>query len=241
MAELWTVDGHEGNDGSIMGIVHSQAPVILVGGAPIEKEILFQAFGAGALVVAADSGAVAVLDAGRTPDAVIGDFDSLPDTARARLPDDRLHHIPDQDSTDFEKALSRIHAPLVIAVGFSGARLDHELAVFNTLLRRETPPCVILRGAEVTFLAPADLALDLPMGSDIAFFPLVPVTVTTGGVRWPLTDALMQPGGLISTSNKVTGPVRLTTDRKGVLVTLPAASFAQICQVLADPTAARAE
>ena len=237
---MWTVSQHEGNGGSIMVIVHSQAPVILVGGAPIEKEILSQAFAMGDQIVAADSGAVAVLDAGHMPDAVIGDFDSLPDARRAEVPQDRLHHIPDQDSTDFEKCLTRIDAPLVLAVGFSGARLDHELAVFNALLKIATPPCLVLRGAEVAFIAPPDLRLDLPDRSNVGFYPLVPVTVTSAGVKWPLTDALMQPGGLTSTSNIVTGPVSLKSDKRGVLITLPVASVEAAMTALAGPTAVRA-
>lgn len=224
-----------------MVIVHSNDPIILVGGAPFEKENLFRALEVGENIVAADSGAVAVLDAGRVPDAIIGDFDSLPKNVAATLRPETLHHIPDQDSTDFEKSLSRISAPLVIAVGFSGARLDHEMSVLSTLLRLNAPPCVILRGQEVAFIAPPDLTLDLPVGSDIAFYPLVAVTVTTAGVKWPLDQAVMQPGGLISTSNKVTGPVRVNADRRGVLVTLPAVSFAQICQVLAVPVAVPAK
>ncbi len=223
-----------------MVIVHSHAPVILVGGAPIEKEILFQALALGDHVVAADSGALAVLATGRIPDAVIGDFDSLSKADRAAIPSERLHHIPEQDSTDFEKCLTRIDAPLVIAVGFSGARLDHELAVFSTLLRIERPPCVILRGAEIAFIAPPQLRLELPVGSDISFFPLKPVTVTSSGVKWPLSEALMQPGGLTSSSNIVTGPVALDCDTRAVLVTLPAVSVASVMQALVGPGAAPA-
>lgn len=223
-----------------MGIVHSNDPVTLVGGGPIEKENLFKALKIGKKIVAADSGAAAVLEIGQVPEAVIGDFDSLPEETRKALPPETLHHFPDQDSTDFEKSLSRVIAPLVIAVGFSGARLDHELAVLSTLLRFEAPPCVILRGAELAFIAPPHLTLDLAVGTDIAFYPLRPVTITSTGVCWPLEEARMAPEGLISTSNRVTGPVTLRTDTRGVLVTLPAASFELICQVLAVPVAAPA-
>lgn len=224
-----------------MVIVHSDHPIILVGGAPFEKEILFKALKIGEKIVAADSGAAKVLEIGRVPDAVIGDFDSLPDRARAQLDPQTLHHVLDQDSNDFEKALRRVAGPLVIAVGVSGARLDHELAVFSVLLRVSSPPCVILRGDELAFLAPPELALDVPLGSDISFYPLVPVTVTSSGVKWPLSQALMAPDGLISTSNKVTGPVSLKTDKAGVLVTLPVGSFEQVCRALAVPTGVRAE
>jgi len=37
------------------------------------------------------------------PEAVIGDFDSIPQNVRAALPDSVLYHVTEQDSTDFEK------------------------------------------------------------------------------------------------------------------------------------------
>ena len=40
-------------------------------------------------------------------------------------------HLVDQDTTDFDKALRHIKAPVVIGAGFSGARTDHALAAFT--------------------------------------------------------------------------------------------------------------
>ena len=59
-------------------------------------------------------------------------------------------------------------------------------------------------------------------------------------MQWPLLNALMQPGGLTSTSNIVTGQVSLEGQTRGVLVTLPVASVAEVIASLADPDAARA-
>ena len=54
------------------------------------------------------------------PQAVIGDFDSLSDLGRAAIPATRQHVIPEQDTTDFDKALRSIRAPFVLGLGFSG-------------------------------------------------------------------------------------------------------------------------
>ena len=59
-------------------------------------------------VVAADGGADQAVNHGVIPDAVIGDFDSITNTTRARIPEDRLHPDQDQDTTDFDKCLSQI-------------------------------------------------------------------------------------------------------------------------------------
>ena len=105
---------------------HSDLPVTLLGAGPVYpndiKEILKIAPG----LVAADGGAATALEAGRVPDLVIGDFDSLPHSTGESLPKDRLLHVTEQDSTDFEKCLARITAPLILALGFTGARIDHE-------------------------------------------------------------------------------------------------------------------
>ncbi len=67
--------------------------------------------------VGVDGGADHLLAAGVTPAAVIGDLDSLSDLARATFAE-QTYHIAEQETTDFEKALTRIDAARVLAVGF---------------------------------------------------------------------------------------------------------------------------
>ena len=63
-----------------------------------------------AILVAADGGANAIVEKGQVPVAVIGDLDSVSDAAREAIPDDRLHHVSDQNTTDLEKCLALIDA-----------------------------------------------------------------------------------------------------------------------------------
>jgi thiamine pyrophosphokinase len=104
------------------------------------------------VLVAADGGADRALAAGHVPVAVIGDFDSLSAEARRRIPPDRQHRIAEQETTDFDKALRSIAAPFVLALGFAGARIDHSLAVFNTLLRHPGRVCIVLGAEDAVFL-----------------------------------------------------------------------------------------
>ncbi len=101
---------------------------------------------------------------------MIGDFDSISAGARARLAG-RLFPIAEQATTDFDKALRSIEAPFVLGLGFAGARIDHGLAVLNTLLRYPERRCLILSPRDVTFLAPPEVEMDLPRGTRLSAVP----------------------------------------------------------------------
>lgn len=177
-------------------------------------------------VVAADGGADRLLRHGVEPEAVIGDFDSITAQAQVRLKG-RLFPIRDQATTDFDKALRSVQAPFVLGVGFSGARLDHGLAVLNGLVRQKDKRCLLLSGQDVVFLAPRQMALDLPIGSRLSLFPMGPVEGESEGLRWPLQGLRFDPAGIIGTSNQVTGPVRLRFSADLMLVILPRSAMAR--------------
>jgi thiamine pyrophosphokinase len=202
-------------------IVQSLSPVTLLGGGEVALADLRAALVQAPLLVAADGGANMALSAGLMPDAVIGDLDSLTETSRRALPAERLHLIPEQESTDFEKCLTRISAPYVLGLGFTGARVDHLLAVWNALVRHPGRRCLILGRDDVAFAAPRALRLDLTPGTRISLFPMVPLAGSSRGLLWPIDGLEMSPGGRIGTSNQATGPVDLAFDSEGMLVILP--------------------
>jgi thiamine pyrophosphokinase len=182
-------------------------------------------------VVAADGGADAALACDIMPDAVIGDFDSLSLTAQREIPSDRLHRIEEQDSTDFEKCLSRIETPIVLCAGFLGGRLDHQLAVLSVLARYDGR-CILIGETDIVFAAPRKVALSLPSGSRFSLFPMRPVSGRSEGLRWPIDGIQFVPDGSIGTSNEVTGPVTLETDGPGLLAILPRTAFETVLSVL---------
>jgi len=180
-----------------------RSPVLLVGAAPVSESLLELVKGEFRHVVAADGGVQAIARFGLEPDAIIGDMDSTPPEYRQKY-QSVLHSIAEQDSTDFEKCLSRIKAPLLIGIGFLGGRLDHELAALNALVK--SPQALLLVGeADLVFRLPESLDLSLPPGTRISFFPMGEVRgIRSEGLEWPLEGLLLSPARNISISNRST-------------------------------------
>lgn len=215
-------------------IVHCEATITLIGGATLESTVLERALALAPRAVAADSGADTALRYGVTPEAVIGDFDSITKATRKALPDSSLHRIPEQDSTDFDKCLRNINAPLVIGVGFTGDRQDHQLACMNTLVRYPDRPCVLLGRDELVFLCPPALRLDLTKGTRVSLFPLGAVEGVSDGLRWPIGGLNFAPDGLIGTSNEARGPLDIAVTSPKMLVILPSSTLTPVVGALLD-------
>lgn len=184
-------------------------------------------------VLAADGGATLALEAGVVPEAVIGDFDSFPNDLRSKIPADRLHRVAEQDSTDFEKSMARIAAPVVVGVGFTGARIDHQLAVLHGMLKFRHRPCVLLGTREIVFLCPPKFACAVPAGATVSLFPMALVRGTSAGLEWPIAGLTLAPGEMIGTSNRATGDrITLDVDGPALLVILPRTALTSVVQAL---------
>jgi len=208
----------------IAPIVQSTDGVTIVGGGPVSAAEFRLSLARAPRIIAADGGADRVLAAGYRPEAVVGDFDSISDLAKATVGPDRLFPIPEQMTTDFDKALRSVDAPFTLALGFTGARVDHGLAVLNTLVRHPTRRCIVIGPRDVVFHAPARLDLTLRRGDRLSLFPLAPVTGRSMGLEWPIDGIAFAPDAMIGTSNRVTdGPVTLAMTGPGMLVILPRA------------------
>jgi len=208
--------------------------VTLLGGGALGAGDLAAALAVAPRLVAADGGAMAALDAGLMPEAVYGDMDSLTPDARARIAPDRIHEIPEQDSTDFDKALRHVHAPIIVAAGFTGHRVDHELAVYHVLFARRDLRCIVLGARDLVVHAPPELTLELPAGTRVSLFPLDLVTGRSAGLEWLIDGLAFHPRSRIGTSNRSTGaPVRLAFDAPGMLLILPRAALAQVAAAVA--------
>ena len=218
-------------------IVSKNEPVTLIGGAEVEGDDLDLALARAPNLVAADSGADRALALGHSPEAVIGDLDSLTDKGRAAIPDDRLHLISEQDSTDFEKALREISAPLVIGLGFMGGRMDHQMAVFNALVQFPKQRCLLLGSRDVVFLCPPSFRLDLEEGTTVSLFPLGAVEGVSDGLLWPIGGLYFAPDGRVGTSNIATGTIDVAFTAPKMLMMLPRACFGDVAEALLNTSA----
>lgn len=213
-------------------IVHSLEPITLVGAGSLSDSDIDDSLALAPTLVAADGGAAHCLAAELMPEAVIGDLDSLDMVQAARIPWERVHEITEQDSTDFDKALRHIETPLVVAVGFTGARMDHELAAYNVLVRRADRRCVLVGETDVLCVAPPKLALDVPKDTRVSLFPMGAVTGRSEGLKWPIDGIDFAPDGGIGTSNAATGPVTLEMAAAGMLLILPKAILPLLVKAL---------
>lgn len=202
-------------------IVHSKSPVTLLGAGTSTQDFVVEALKYAPFLVAADGGVNVAVSMKLVPDAVIGDLDSASIEALSVVPEARIWTVTEQETTDFEKCLARIEAPYILAVGFAGSRLDHLLAVFTALTRYVARNCLVISEEEVIFVAPRALTLDLALGTRVSLFPLGPVRGTSEGLEWPIAGLDFAPDGRIGTSNRVTGPVKLSFDEEKMLVLLP--------------------
>lgn len=213
-------------------IVNKLHPVTLVGGGAIGEDDLDAALTLAPTCIAADSGADAVLEAGIELTAVIGDMDSISAAALARIPPSLQYKIAEQDSTDFDKALRHLSAPLVIAVGFTGRRIDHQLAAMHTLVMRPDAPCLMLGAEDVIFLCPRRFQLPMPAGTRVSLFPMGQVKGRSTGLEWPIDGLDFAPDGISGTSNRATGDLHLEVDAPAMLCILPRLFMAAVAESL---------
>jgi thiamine pyrophosphokinase len=215
-------------------LYRSAQPVTLIGGGPVGAEALAAALAIAPDVVAADGGADVALPPGYVLRAVIGDMDSLRDPDGLRARGVALHRIAEQDSTDLEKCLRLVAAPLMVGLGFLGGRLDHELAALNAVVRHPDPPVILLGAVDLCFRCPEAFAIDLPAGTRLSLFPMAALAGTVSeGLRWSVEGLEMAPAAQVGTSNETTGGgVRLGFDPARMLVILPAEHLPQVAAVL---------
>ncbi len=200
-------------------------PVTLVGGGQSNATDLIEAMTIAPTLVAVDGGLVTVQKSNFTPDAVIGDMDSAPPEALDLVPEAHQHLISEQQSTDFDKALRSVDTPVIAGVGFCGGRIDHQLAVFHSLLLHANQPCVLLGESEVITLSPPHLRLEMECGDVVSLFPMVPVTGRSTGLEWPIEGLAFDPARFVGTSNRAIGKVELWMDAPGMLLILPRRYF----------------
>jgi thiamine pyrophosphokinase len=190
------------------------------------------------LVVAADSGLLALGRWNVRPDLLVGDLDSLTeaDVAAARSEGVRvLSYPPAKDETDLELALREAvgaGADQIVVLGaLGGARVDHELAAVQGLASealtgrdvsvvRGGLTVRVLRGGGVAELRGnvGDLVTLLPLRGDAA-------GVRTEGLGYPLEGATLRFAAGRGVSNVVERvPGRVTLERGMLLVVeVPAA------------------
>jgi thiamine pyrophosphokinase len=203
-----------------MAIFSENEPITIVGGAHFSQRLLLESLKRAPVVYAADGGANLCMQYGCQPKQVIGDLDSLSPSLRSDLDPSCVIHVPEQDTTDFEKLLIRVDAPFMLAVGFMGGRIDHQMAVQTVLTAYAHRKIICVGDEDVMFVSPPEIDLPLDAGTRISLYPMAPVQVRSTGLYWPTDGLSFAPDGQIGTSNKAARPVTLLPSAPCMLVVL---------------------
>ncbi len=178
----------------------------IVGGGTVDPDLLQELVARDVALVGADGGGNAIGAAGLVPEAILGDLDSLEDRA-AWEKRTRVIHVPEQITTDFQKALYSTSAPVTLALGMTGKRLDHTLAALGALL--EVAPhrhVLLVDETDVALAVSGPFSFDAAARERISVHPLVPIVFErTSGLFYPMDDLQLDPAGRLGTSNEGTG------------------------------------
>jgi thiamine pyrophosphokinase len=210
-------------------------PVTLLGAGPVAPGQLASALALAPELIAADGGADLALAAGALPQAVIGDLDSVSTAGALQARGVPMHAVAEQDTTDLEKCLYSVAAPLYLGLGFLGGRIDHHLAAMNALVKHAGKAVVLIGPEDLCFLCPPELELKLAAGTRVSLFPMGPATgVVSEGLRWSVEGLAMAPDARIGTSNvALGGRMRVRFDAPRVLVILPGTLLPEVVRRLA--------
>jgi thiamine pyrophosphokinase len=175
------------------------------------------------LVVCADGGANRARALGITPDAIVGDFDSITAATRKFFKNVLQIRIREQESTDLEKALRFLIQRGVRSadiLGATGDRIDHttgNLGCFKKFARVLRLRFVD-RAGELT-LVQGRFRLDVRTGETISLIPLERCSgVTTKNLKYPVKNGTLELGVREGISNVATGKTVTVSVRRGSLL-----------------------
>ena len=181
------------------------------------------------LVVAADGGTLHLEGWGIEPHVVVGDLDSLPPDARARLVARVERHPTEKDKSDTELAVERAIAAgaddVVVLGALGGPRADHAAA--NTLLlalergharvriARGPLSMRVIRGGERAEIggAAGELVTLLAVGGDAH-------GIRTEGLRYPLRSETLRLGSSRGLSNEISAAGASVSLASGALLVI---------------------
>lgn len=165
-------------------------------------------------VICADSGFDMAIKYGITPNAVIGDMDSV----KGEYPKDSMVYPSRKDFTDSELALHyalKTDCSEILMFGMIGTRIDHTLAAIS-LLKQAKNAVIIDLNNEIHY-AEGEFTLCGKKGDTISVIPIFGDVsgVTTKGLDYPLKNGIISCGTSRGVSNVMTEDVCKITIEKG--------------------------
>jgi len=179
------------------------------------------------LIICADGGARHLYNSGIKPDVLIGDFDSITPYILEEYKKTGVEIIKypvRKDMTDTELAVecavSRGAGRIFIAGAF-GTRIDHTLSNLQLLHRLLDSGLegVLIDENNTVYLIEDRIKIKRKENYKLSLIPATPVVegIYTGGLAYPLVDAVMKMGTTVGISNEFTSDEAWVSIRKGRL------------------------
>jgi len=191
----------------------------------------------GVLIIAADSGLTAAVNAGVKPHWIIGDMDSLTNPAQlAEYPADRvIRHPCDKDFTDTELAFNLAvdkGCNVMWLAGGGGGRIDHLFGIHSMLEREIFPLRWITEKEDIHCIDGSGIkdrgvkniiSCTLQKGACVSVFPLGggPWEARSEGLKWPLDNVKWNRGFFGSSNVAETGSFSISARSGRFMVILP--------------------
>jgi len=187
--------------------------VIMVGGEMEPEEFLKSYISPDDYLICADSGADWAYQLGFSPSAVVGDFDSVSDEAKAFFRDKGCLFIPypaEKDWTDTEiaidHALERGAREIVLTCALGG-RVDHEIGNVYLLekLAKGGVKSKIVSRMHTIFVIEGSAEFKVEEGRTVSLFALTDEAtgITTEGLKYPLQNGKLIRGTSLGISNEL--------------------------------------
>lgn len=170
-------------------------------------------------VIAADGAANSLLERGIRPQLITGDLDSV---RPAILENHPFLHTPDQNQSDYQKAMSYLKdndlLPAII-VGINGGHLDHILNNMNIFMETNcllyAPP---IRGFVLN--EKSTMSYLLPNQTKISLMGIPQATLSSKGLQWELNDTHLSFPGNTSCFNRTQLPEIILEVHEGAVLVL---------------------
>lgn len=175
-------------------------------------------------VIAADGAANRLLDLGIVPQLITGDLDSVRPDILEHHP---FFHLPDQESTDYQKSMFYLKShdlvPAII-VGINGGYLDHVLNNMNIFMETN---CLLYAPPIKGFVInnPFRRSISLPLQTKISLIGIPEAILSSQGLQWELHSAHLTFPGKTSCFNRTQSPEISLEVHQGAALVLIYESF----------------
>ncbi|MCA1023327.1 thiamine diphosphokinase [Halobacillus litoralis] len=182
--------------------------------------------------IGADQGAEVLVEAGISPHAAIGDFDSVSERSYQKIKEQalELHTYPDEkDETDLELAIKEAlnrKAEHIVLLGVTGGRMDHSQAniqLLYPLMEKGIKAVIVDHQNQIEMAASGSHKIEEdPQYPYLSFLPvtLEVKELTLNGFYYPLSRAHLPFGSTLCISNRLVEDTGTFSFESGILLVI---------------------